>query len=185
MGGKRTLGNNGLFQPMALQITRFVGTALFFLLLTTGCSREAAQDERASDACNLVRLAQDQLARITLEAKHGSVSAQDRLWSHYLCTDQFKAAYWQDRLIEQNQWEAMQVRAEALFSKAVDLDDKVPRKLALLETAQDLEVRARKARGSGVQTYLVNGKDLAVPFSPDPDDFTERLQSEVDRLRKR
>lgn len=139
----------------------------------------------APDACNILRVPRDQLARTTSDAKRGDVSAQRRLWDHYLCEDETEALYWQDRLIENNDWQAMATRAETLFFQASDMADNDPRKTAHLNTAKDLEKRARKARGNGVETVLVNGRDVKIPFSSEPNKFTKRLHSEVDRLRER
>ena len=139
----------------------------------------------APDACNWVMLSKSALSKATDDAERGSIEAQRKLWDHYLCVDNRKAAYWRDRLIEANDAEALFSRSSALNLAASRLSDSDLRKLALLRLAQSDEERGRKTRGNGVWNVFINGKEVAVPYSSAPDEYTKRLADEIARLSDR
>ena len=72
-------------------------------------------------------------------------------------------------------------RSEDLLIRALKLDDKDPRKLALLRYARRLEQQARQARGRGIHHVMINGKEMAIPYSPVPNNFTKQLDAAVKR----
>lgn len=161
-------------------------TIVAAMLLSSACNSQTPQkpeqDAVAADACALLLLSKAGLQEATTEAKRGSIEAQRKLWSHYQCADERKADYWQDRLIASNDADALLVRSSTLHLEASRLADSDPRKLVLLRKAQEFEERGRKVRGDGVDNVLINGKEVAVPYSSAPDEYTERLAREIDRL---
>lgn len=90
-------------------------------------------------------------------------------------------AYWEDRLVLAGDMDAMARRSEILFFQARKLDDRDPRKLRLLRDAQDLERKARLARGRGVDRALINGKVVEIPYSPDPGESAKMIDVELKR----
>ena len=143
---------------------------------------QAEQTAQAGDACNFLVLSNAQLQEVSASAERGSREAMKKLWDHYSCVDEKQAEDWQDRLIELNDADALLSRSSTLHLQANRLNDRDPKKLAMLREAQELEARGRKARGDGVMNVLVNGKVVAVPYSSAPDDYTQRLADEINRL---
>ena len=153
-------------------------------MLVAACGREpeAQQEVAAPDACDLIRLSDAELAKKTREAQRGDVTAEKSLWHHYGCTDKRKAAYWEERLVQQGDRDAMGVRASKLFSAADKLEDNDPRKLAMLDQSLVLEAKERRADAGRVDKVLVNGQWVEVRYTGEPDQGTRNMQAERDRV---
>ncbi|MFL6727070.1 MAG: hypothetical protein ACJ8FS_11240 [Sphingomicrobium sp.] len=130
-----------------------------------------------------MKLSDAQLRRLTGKARSGDLSAAKELWEHYTWYDDFQhAAPWEERLSNAGEPEVIGYRSDMLFSKAYRLQDADPMKLALLKRSLVLEARYRKATAGRVLHVWVNGKNVDMRQSGEPNEATRNMQNMLARV---
>src|SRR5437764_10798216 len=106
---------------MAVSFRAAVGVALL-VVCTVACKREPSRQDTADSLisgcpCDVMKLSDAQLRRLTGKARSGDLSAAKELWEHYTWYDDFQhAAPWEERLSNAGEPEVIGYRSDMLFS---------------------------------------------------------------------
>jgi hypothetical protein len=172
-------------QAMKRAIAVLIAGFLFACSERPMIQNEASYDS-APDASRLIGLSDPEIQLAANKASEGDVEAARSLYGHYLAKgDAREVERWESWLIERNDPDALERRAEKQFLKAKELPDRDIAKLELLKDASDLNDRARRSRVPSTDLVLINGKpiDISNEERKTRDAFTRSIQSEIERVR--
>lgn len=165
--------------------TAFRAALLIPLLATctAGCGgkaihREASETLVSGCGCDEMKLSDAQLRMLAGKARSGDLSAAKELWDHYMWYgDKVSASPWEEQLFNAGEPDVIAYRSDMLFSDAYHLSDTDPMKLALLKRSLVLEARYRKATAGRVLHVWMNGKNVDVRQTGEPDEGTKNMQN--------
>jgi hypothetical protein len=149
---------------------RFLLTAVV-LVIPAGCSDRPAQEQQqgkrkspnerpqvnefAPDIRDGWRWSAAEVAALNKKAEAGDMGAANRLLQYYsVHEDSAKIAYWEDWLLKRGDPDAIELRANKLYSDAQGRPDNDPQKLALLKEAERLWLSVRHGDKRGDDYFL-------------------------------